>query len=59
MKLVTILALSILTLAQWFVPGNMMIEMKRILSKGKAIKMQTAPIDPYDQFRGKFIKLVI
>ncbi|PWT98503.1 MAG: hypothetical protein C5B52_12090 [Bacteroidetes bacterium] len=57
MKILILFAFILLVLAQWFVPGQMMIEKSKILSGGRALKFRTEPVDPYDQFRGKYIYL--
>jgi uncharacterized membrane-anchored protein len=43
--------------AQLFVPASMIFSSERVLSKGKTFRFRTAPIDPYDAFRGKFVAL--
>lgn len=43
--------------AQWFVPMQMIYRQEDILSTGKVFKFKTAPVDPYDAFRGKYIYL--
>ena len=50
-------AFILLVLVQLFVPANMIIEQEAILKKGTAYKFKTAPIDPYDPFRGKYVWL--
>ena len=50
-------AFILLVLVQLFVPANMIIEQEAILKKGIAYKFKTAPIDPYDPFRGKYVWL--
>ncbi len=42
---------------QLFVPTKMILDRERILNKGKIYKFKTAPIDPTDPFRGKYITL--
>ena len=43
--------------AQIFVPAEMILGQERILEKGTLYKFKTAPIDPNDPFRGKYIVL--
>ncbi len=43
--------------AQWYVPGNMILEKERVSRKGVLVKFQTAPVDPHDPFRGKYVSL--
>jgi uncharacterized membrane-anchored protein len=53
-----ILPLFALTcLAQWFVPAQMIYEQEQVLREGKTYHFKTAPIDPSDPFRGKYITL--
>jgi uncharacterized membrane-anchored protein len=47
----------ILIAAQWYVPANMIIQKERVLQKGQVVKFQTAPIDPSDPIRGKYVFL--
>lgn len=37
--------------------GNTIIEAERTLSQGTLYRLQTAPIDPYDAFRGRYVWL--
>jgi uncharacterized membrane-anchored protein len=54
----TILPLFALTcLAQWFVPAQMIYDQEQVLREGKTYHFKTAPIDPSDPFRGKYITL--
>jgi len=53
-----ILTLFVLVaLAQLFVPYKMIWDREVILKEGVEIKLKTAPIDPNDPFRGKYIVL--
>ena len=47
----------LLVLVQWYVPGSMVLEQENILKTGKAFKFKTAPIDPADPFRGRYVSL--
>ena len=49
--------LALLVLLQLFVPAKMIYDHESILSKGEKFKFKTAPIDPSDPFRGKYIVL--
>ncbi len=42
---------------QWFVPASMIYEQESVLKNGKEFKFKTAPVDPSDPFRGKYIIL--
>jgi len=43
--------------AQWWVPGQMIFRQEMVFEKGTPFKFKTAPIDPSDPFRGKYIWL--
>nr|WP_321451817.1 GDYXXLXY domain-containing protein [uncultured Carboxylicivirga sp.] len=47
----------VVALAQLFVPYKMIWDRETILKEGTDIKLKTAPIDPNDPFRGKYIVL--
>ena len=44
-------------LLQWAMPLNMILEQETVLEEGTYYKFKTAPIDPSDPFRGKYITL--
>jgi uncharacterized membrane-anchored protein len=44
-------------LAQWIIPGKMIYDSEQIISDGTEYKFKTAPIDPSDPFRGKYVTL--
>ena len=44
-------------LAQLAVPASMILKRERVLAHGQAFKFRTAPVDPYDAFRGRFVAL--
>lgn len=44
-------------LAQLFIPAKMILDRENVLKTGKEYKFKTAPIDPNDPFRGKYITL--
>lgn len=50
-------AFILLVLVQIFVPAKMIFDKEEVLSEGEEYKFKTAPIDPYDPFRGKYITL--
>ena len=53
-----LLPLFIVTaLIQLYVPASMILEREDILETGQDFKFKTAPIDPNDPFRGKYITL--
>lgn len=44
-------------LAQLYVPAKMILDREKVLANGIDFKFRTAPIDPNDPFRGKYISL--
>lgn len=46
-----------MVMLQVYVPVRMISRMESILANGKEFKFRTAPIDPTDPFRGKYITL--
>lgn len=52
-----ILAFTLMVIAQLYVPFSMVWESESILAAGTLYKFRTAPIDPNDPFRGKYITL--
>jgi uncharacterized membrane-anchored protein len=58
MKTRIIVSLFVLAvLAQLWVPASMIVSSEKTLESGKAFKFRTAPVDPYDAFRGKYVAL--
>jgi len=57
MKYIIIILFVIMVIAQWFVPLSMIIGQENIITEGKVFKFKTAPVDPSDPFRGKYITL--
>lgn len=47
----------LLALVQIFIPAKMIIDSEDVLNTGVEYKFKTAPIDPTDPFRGKYITL--
>lgn len=56
-KTLLILGFIVMVAAQWFVPGQMIIEQEDIIKTGTAYKFRTMPLDPSDPLRGKYITL--
>ena len=56
-KSILISIFALLVLAQLYVPTSMILEKEDVLSSGQEFKFKTAPIDPHDLFRGKYIYL--
>lgn len=42
---------------QWFLPAKMIYQHEDVINSGTAFSFKTAPIDPNDPFRGKYIYL--
>ncbi|HEY9048879.1 MAG TPA: GDYXXLXY domain-containing protein [Ohtaekwangia sp.] len=57
MKKLLIPAFVIMCLVQWFVPAQIIVEQETVLDEGTLYHFKTAPIDPADPFRGKYITL--
>jgi uncharacterized membrane-anchored protein len=54
----TILILfAIVAVAQLAIPAKMVLERELTLSSGETFKFRTAPVDPYDAFRGRYVSL--
>lgn len=53
----TIVLAVFVVLVQWYVPANMILDQENILATGKEFKFKSAPIDPVDPFRGKYVTL--
>ncbi|MCC6487665.1 MAG: GDYXXLXY domain-containing protein [Candidatus Hydrogenedentes bacterium] len=51
--------LAAVALAQIAVPANMILSLERTLSEGTLCRFRTAPVDPYDAFRGRYVRLAI
>jgi uncharacterized membrane-anchored protein len=56
-KKIVIVAFLLLVLAQLYVPAKMIWEKEKLLANGKEFKFITAPVDPNDPFRGKYVQL--
>lgn len=56
-KKLLITAFILVVLAQWFVPARMILDQETVLRSGKEYRFRTAPLDPSDPFRGKYITL--
>jgi len=52
-----IILFAVMVLAQLAVPFKMIFDREKVLSEGNTFKFKTAPIDPSDPFRGKYITL--
>jgi len=56
-KLLIIVVFALMVLAQWFVPGKMILDQETASTEGTAYKFRTMPMDPSDPLRGKYISL--
>lgn len=52
-----LLLLALLCVGQWAVPGGLILQHQRTLSSGTAFAFRTAPVDPEDPFRGRYVAL--
>jgi hypothetical protein len=59
MKRHRILALVFLAVAlvQLALPASRILQYEKTLTEGRAFKFKTAPVDPYDAFRGRYVAL--
>ena len=53
------ISLVLLIVAQLAVPASLMGSNERVLNNGMAYKFKTAPVDPYDIFRGRYVAINI
>ena len=53
----TWLCFGLLVLLQLWAPASMIVQRERVLKHGRLFKFRTAPVDPNDPFRGKYIML--
>lgn len=56
-KKIIFTAFILMAIIQLAIPGKMIWDKEKILETGKEFKFETAPIDPTDPFRGKYIVL--
>lgn len=54
---ITWLCFALLVLLQLWAPASMIFQKESVLKSGKVFKFRTAPVDPNDPFRGKYISL--
>lgn len=54
---IIISAFVLLMLVQLYVPAKMILDREEVIATGEVFKFITAPIDPNDPFRGKYITL--
>jgi uncharacterized membrane-anchored protein len=56
-KKISLIAFVLIALVQLYVPTKMILDREVILENGTVYKFKTAPVDPSDPFRGKYITL--
>ncbi|HEY1113240.1 MAG TPA: GDYXXLXY domain-containing protein [Chitinophagaceae bacterium] len=56
-KKLILTAFVLVVMVQWYVPARMILDQEMALRYGKEYKFRTAPVDPNDPFRGKYITL--
>lgn len=57
MKKIILPLFIVMCLVQWYVPAKMIVDQETVRTEGKVYKFKTAPVDPADPFRGKYIVL--
>src|SRR3954471_20230923 len=57
MKYWRLIVLFLVALAQLAVPGSLIWKREQTLRRGSVWKFRTAPVDPVDAFRGRYIAL--
>lgn len=57
MKYLIMIGFVVMAAAQWYVPGSMIFESEKTANEGIEYKFKTAPVDPSDPFRGKYVTL--
>lgn len=56
-NLFIIIAFVLVCLGQIYVPAKMIVDQENVLKTGVEYKFKTAPVDPNDPFRGKYVTL--
>ncbi len=57
MKTPLLIAFSAVALLQLSLPAVQIFRYERTLAQGKVFKFRTRPVDPYDAFRGRYVRL--
>jgi uncharacterized membrane-anchored protein len=57
MKISLLVLFILMCFAQWIIPAKMIYESEHVITDGDEYKFKTAPIDPSDPIRGKYIIL--
>lgn len=58
-KKVVMLSFGLVAMIQLAVPAAMIIRYELVMMQGTLYKFRTAPVDPYDAFRGRYVALRI
>lgn len=53
----SLILLALAFVAQWVVPLSMIRGREQVLEKGIEVKFHVQPIDPYDPFRGRYVRI--
>ena len=56
-KVLLIASFVLMCLAQMYIPIKMILDKEEVLELGEVYKFETAPVDPNDPFKGKYIQL--
>ncbi|MFC2114312.1 GDYXXLXY domain-containing protein [Bacteroidota bacterium] len=56
-KKIVVVIFVLVALVQLYIPAKMILDRENVLDTGNEFKFITAPIDPTDPFRGKYINL--
>lgn len=57
MRYLVVIGFVLMAVAQWYAPLSMIYDSERVVEEGAEYKFRTAPVDPSDPFRGKYITL--
>lgn len=56
-RTIILVLFAALALAQLAIPAGMILRRETALSQGQEYKIRVQPVDPYDAFRGRFVRL--
>lgn len=48
---------ALVLLVQWIVPAWMIVAHEKGLEEGTEVRLEVAPVDPYDPFRGRYVRI--
>jgi uncharacterized membrane-anchored protein len=52
-----LILLAVVFIAQWVVPVSMIRGREQVLEHGTEVKFRVRPVDPYDPFRGRYVRI--